>query len=240
MNKRNKIFLFIALLIFAISIFLFGPNNLIEYYHALRGRKTVEMVLNNIGSRVDLKYSELFIEKGASYPPSQLMLIAYKQNRRLELWTKSKGRYIHIQSFDILGVSGQLGPKLIEGDRQIPEGIYKVIGLNPNSHYHLSLKLDYPNQFDKAKALIDGRTELGGNIFIHGDTASIGCLAMGDEVAEDLFVLTARAGKENVNIVISPNDKVTLVENLNYPSWTAELYRNIRNTLNETGIKSSF
>jgi murein L,D-transpeptidase YafK len=70
--------------------------------------------------------------------------------------------------------SGKAGPKLREGDGQVPEGIYRIDGLNPNSSYHLSLKLNYPNDFDLEQARTEGRTELGGDIFIHGKAVSIG------------------------------------------------------------------
>jgi murein L,D-transpeptidase YafK len=101
-----------------------------------------------------------------------------------------------------------LGPKLREGDRQVPEGVYRIASLNPNSRFHLSMEVNYPNDFDRAMAAKDGRVNLGGQIFIHGGTASIGCLAMGDAVIERLFVLVARVGRENVRVVIAPGEPV--------------------------------
>ena len=70
--------------------------------------------------------------------------------------------------------------KLKEGDGQVPEGIYHIDSLNPNSMFHLSIRLDYPNSFDKQQGKIDGRKELGSDIMIHGNTCSSGCLAIGD------------------------------------------------------------
>jgi len=61
-----------------------------------------------------------------------------------------------IKSYPFTGFSGGLGPKLREGDGQIPEGVYAIEYLNPNSQFHLSVKLDYPNVFDKAKGRADG------------------------------------------------------------------------------------
>ena len=79
-----------------------------------------------------------------------------------------------------------LGPKLREGDRQVPEGVYTIANMNPNSISHLSLALSYPNDFDRARAAEDGRADntLGGSIMIHGGSGSIGCMAVGDEAAE--------------------------------------------------------
>ena len=108
--------------------------------------------------------------------------------------------------YKMTAFSGKLGPKLKEGDRQIPEGIYCVEYMNPNSSYHLSFKVSYPNDFDKAMAAKEGRTNLGGDIMIHGSNATIGCVPIGDEGIEDVFYLVAKVGFKNVEIVIAPYD----------------------------------
>lgn len=124
----------------------------------------------------------------------------------------------------------------MEGDRQVPEGIYGIESLNPNSLYHLSLRLNYPNEFDKRMALQDGRQNLGSDIMIHGSNMSIGCLALGDDVAEELFVLAARVGIKNVRIIITPVD---FREQREFPvvqldvTWTEMLYRQIAAAMNE-------
>lgn len=107
----------------------------------------------------------------------------------------------------------------------------KVESLNPNSQFHLSLRLNYPNDFDKAKGKLDGRRNLGSDIMIHGGDASIGCVAVGDQGAEDLFVLVAEAGIENVSVILSPVDFRTreLVSGMpSTPSWVTELYARIK------------
>ena len=78
-------------------------------------------------------------------------------------------------SIPVLGMSGKLGPKLGEGDRQVPEGIHRVESLNPNSLYHLALRVGYPNEEDRKHAAQEGRTNLGSDIMIHGKNSSIGC-----------------------------------------------------------------
>src|SRR5207244_3968581 len=120
-----------------------------------------------------------------AYPPAELALLAFKQERLLEVYATDKkmGGFKFVQAYPILGASGELGPKLREGDGQVPEGLYAINFLNPNSLYHLSLRVSYPNDFDRAQAKRDGRQKLGGDIMIHGSFASIGCLAMGDEAA---------------------------------------------------------
>ncbi|MEM8710828.1 MAG: L,D-transpeptidase family protein [Planctomycetota bacterium] len=124
-----------------------------------------------------------------------------------------------------------------EGDRQVPEGLYGIEYLNPNGRFHLSMKLTYPNEFDQARAEEDGRDDPGTNIFIHGKDRSIGCLAIGDESIEELFVLAATVGKEAVSVVVAPY-RPSASESLKVPKdaphWTVELYRSLDTALSET------
>ncbi|MGE5234684.1 MAG: L,D-transpeptidase family protein [Acidobacteriota bacterium] len=159
-----------------------------------------------VGPAAESRLRAKFEAHGVAYPPRKVALLAFKEERRMEVWAEGDSGPRFIEVYRILATSGDAGPKLHEGDYQVPEGIYRVIWLNPNSSYHLSLELDYPNEFDRARAREDGRTNLGGDIFIHGDDVSVGCLAVGDRAAEDLFVLAARIGPENVEVLIAPWD----------------------------------
>ena len=147
---------------------------------------------------------------------------------------QGRRRIQFIRDYSIQAASGVSGPKLRQGDRQVPEGVYRIAGLNPNSHYHLSMKLNYPNEFDLYHADQEGRFDPGGDIFIHGKAVSIGCLAMGDEAIEELFVLAAQVGKENVKVVIAPRDPRTLpldTDTEGMPEWAGELYDQISSEL---------
>jgi hypothetical protein len=109
----------------------------------------------------------------------------------------------------------------------VPEGIYQIIALNPNSSYHLSMQVDYPNRFDREKAAGEGRTNLGGEIFIHGKAVSIGCIAVGDEAIEELFCLVARVGAPHVKVIIAPSDLrrgPAVADLATQPRWVPELY----------------
>ncbi len=108
--------------------------------------------------------------------------------------------------YPLTAFSGRLGPKLREGDMQIPEGTYPLTALNPNSAFHLSVRVGYPNPFDEAWAAEEGRTNLGGDIYIHGKTASIGCIAIGDAAIEEVFYLVQAVGLKNSTIIIAPTD----------------------------------
>ncbi len=201
----------------------------------LQGRRSVKSVLALYEDSVTARLAPAFAAAGVAFPPGRIALLAMKQERKLELWVQERGQpqdapFTYIRDYDILKASGVAGPKLREGDRQVPEGLYKVEGLNPNSSYHLSMKLNYPNSFDLQHARAEGRTEPGSNIFIHGKAVSVGCLAMGDEAIEELFVLAAKLDRGAVKVVIAPRDprvRALEADPQAMPAWTAELYRMI-------------
>ena len=197
--------------------------------------KTIAERLAEFGEPVRGRLEPKFRAAGVSYPPKRVTLIGIKQDRTLEVHAAGADNLMrYICTYPVLAASGTLGPKLREGDRQVPEGIYRVESLNPNSRFHLSLKLDYPNAFDRAKGLAEKRTRLGGLIMIHGEAVSIGCLAMGNPAAEDLFVLAARTGIENLTVILAPVDfrHESLAElPTGSPVWTQQLYQQIKREL---------
>ena len=197
--------------------------------------KTVEDRIAEFGEIVRARLEPKFQAAGVPYPPRQLTLIGLKQERLLEVHAAgADGEFRYVCSYPILAASGRLGPKLREGDRQVPEGIYRVPELNPNSLFHLSIRLGYPNEFDLARAAEDGRSEPGTDIMIHGDERSRGCLAMGDPAAEDLFVLAALTGIENIRVILAPVDwRSGAIATLpaDVPKWTADLHEQIKREL---------
>lgn len=180
----------------------------------------------------------LFEAAQVDYPPARVVLLALKREKLLEVYaaaTNQDLRFIH--AWPILAASGVSGPKLREGDQQVPEGVYPVESLNPNSKFHLALRLGYPNAFDREQARLDGRDNLGGDIMIHGGAASVGCLAVGDQAAEDLFMLAADVGLTAVTVIISPVDFRKTAEvpspEQDLPPWTVSLYQTLKSKLNE-------
>ena len=202
-----------------------------------KGKATIAERLTQYGPAARERLKPSFTKLGIAYPPKSIVLVGLKQERVLEVWVSGDGKkHQLLKTYPILGASGVLGPKLREGDRQVPEGLYRVELLNPNSLYHLSLRVNYPNEFDLKHARAEGRTKPGGDIMIHGKTASIGCLAMGDPAIEELFVLAAETGIEKVDIILSPVDfrNQKLPEQKQpLPAWTTELYREIQALLLE-------
>ena len=133
----------------------------------------------------------------------RLRILVFKNERRVEVQAPG---WATPRIYPMTKFSGTLGPKLKEGDRQIPEGVYGIEYLNPNSSYHLSMKVSYPNAFDRAHAQTDGRTSLGGDIMIHGKDVTVGCVPIGDDAIEELFYFVHSVGIKNVAVVIAPYD----------------------------------
>src|SRR6185369_16248109 len=121
---------------------------------------------------------------------SPILVRLFKQEAELEVWKQDRsGRFALLRSYPICRWSGDLGPKLQEGDRQAPEGFYTITPslMNPNSHYHLAINIGFPNAYDRA----NGRS--GASLMIHGDCASVGCYAMTDEQITDIYSLAREA-----------------------------------------------
>lgn len=133
----------------------------------------------------------------------KLRILVFKNERRLEVHAPG---WETPRDYPMTGFSGTLGPKLKEGDGQIPEGVYGIEYLNPNSSFYLSMKVSYPNDADRQRAKADGRANLGGDIMIHGTDATIGCVPIGDDAIEDVFYLVNAVGIKNVSVIIAPYD----------------------------------
>ncbi len=121
----------------------------------------------------------------------------FKKESVLELWMKRGAKYRLLKSYPICKYSGELGPKLKEGDGQSPEGFYRVYrsSLNPESRFHLSFNLGYPNSYDRQH----GRS--GSYLMVHGNCVSIGCYAMTDEKIEEIYKVVEGALKRGQSFV---------------------------------------
>ncbi len=131
---------------------------------------------------------------------------AFKLEKQLEVWgaEATTGPFKKIATYTIAAQSGVLGPKRREGDRQVPEGLYVIDRFNPASRFHLSIGVNYPNASDK---ILSDQTKPGGDIFIHGDAKSIGCLAMTDEKIKEIYLLALDArngGQKSIRVDIFP------------------------------------
>lgn len=132
-----------------------------------------------------------------------VLIRIFKREFELELWLAKDGKFTRFATYPICRWSGALGPKLKQGDAQAPEGFYTVdqSALNPNSKYHLSFNLGYPNAFDQAH----GRT--GSLIMVHGNCVSIGCFAMTDPVIDEIWKIVTAAlagGQSRFQVEVFP------------------------------------
>lgn len=199
--------------------------------------KTVAERLSEYGEAARARLKPHFDRARISYPPKELTFVGLKQEKLLEIYAKQgTNGFTFVRAYPVLAASGEAGPKLREGDRQVPEGIYRIEWLNPNSSYHLSMRISYPNAFDRQQAAKEKRTKLGGDIMIHGDARSVGCLAMGDEAAEDFFVLAADTGIERITVILAPIDfreGKAVPPDAKLTEWSDALYESIRARLKE-------
>lgn len=227
---------FIILIAITLTIlFYYGRSIWVPIYHAMIQKETLETIREKYGATAQERLEPYFIQAGIAFPPQQIKFLALKEEKLLELWAKDKGAYHWIKDYPIQAASGVAGPKLREGDKQVPEGVYKIVGLNPNSNYHLSMQLNYPNEFDMQHARRESRDKPGSNIFIHGKAVSIGCLAMGDSAIEELFLLVSRIGFKNTEVLIAPRDpraNPLKVDQSSSPAWLPELYRTLNQEFN--------
>lgn len=140
----------------------------------------------------DERLRELFEEKGLRYPAEELFFRVFKHERVLELWGRSKGdeAFTLVKEYRVCALPGQLGPKRKMGDVQVPEGFYFIDQFNPRSEFHLSLRVDYPNVADRMRR---EDLALGGDIFIHGGCATIGCVPIQDHNMEEVYWLAVQA-----------------------------------------------
>jgi murein L,D-transpeptidase YafK len=134
----------------------------------------------------------LFGQKKISWPPRKIFLRAFKREQSLELWASNTegGAFDLVKQYRFCASSGALGPKRRQGDGQIPEGFYHIDRFNPVSNFHLSLGVNYPNQADK---ILGAGASLGGDIFIHGDCVTIGCIPVTDDGIKELYLIAVEA-----------------------------------------------
>jgi murein L,D-transpeptidase YafK len=125
-------------------------------------------------------------------PGSPVFIRIFKKEAELELWMEVGKRFELFATYPICNWSGTLGPKLTEGDKQSPEGLYVIGGrqLRQSARWRRSLDLGFPNTFDRALR----RT--GSDLLIHGGCTSEGCYAMTDPVIDEIFWLSDTAIEE--------------------------------------------
>lgn len=194
MLKLVYIFFLLTLIFFS---FICGDNFKTAQAKYERVRKAYEEKEKNL--------KDLYKEKGVNFYSQQIFLRAFKEEEELELWARSNStdKFTLIKTYPICSSSGDLGPKRMQGDRQVPEGFYHIDRFNPQSSFHLSLGISYPNASDR----ILGNKNPGGDIFIHGSCVTIGCLPLTDHLIKEVYLLAVEArnnGQSKIPVHIFP------------------------------------
>jgi len=193
------------LLFTCLILFIFSCNN---------SDKQSNMSLNKSGDR--LQGAKAFCEstlkekiKTAGIDPQAYLIYlrAFKLEETLEVWIRNKddkSKWQLFITYPFCKNSGQLGPKRMEGDLQIPEGFYHIDRYNPKSNFYLSLGINYPNASDK---ILSDADKPGSDIFIHGGCETVGCIPITDEKMAELYVLADAAfqlGQKKIPVHIFP------------------------------------
>jgi murein L,D-transpeptidase YafK len=170
----------------------FWPNGHRDFFRGVSATKAADP------AEVDKRLAEKGFKRG-----DPVYLRIFKADLEAELWIKKAGRFELFAVYPICAWSGQLGPKLAEGDGQAPEGFYTVGKgqLNPNSRYHRAFNLGYPNLFDRA------HNRTGALLMVHGGCASIGCYAMTDAAIDEVWQIVTAAldkGQERAGFHVFP------------------------------------
>ncbi|WP_298320006.1 L,D-transpeptidase family protein [uncultured Aquimarina sp.] len=231
---KKKLILILSFIVITIVFLNIGRSIYMPFVNKVKGKETVDSRIKDFQEKVwDRLEKNLGLAGYKMDFPKEIIIVAFKEERKLQVYSKDYNGIKLIKEYPFTAFSGELGPKLKEGDKQIPEGIYKVEYLNPNSSYYLSIKVSYPNEFDKSKTKLTDISDMGGDIFIHGKSVTIGCIPIGDEAIEEVFLLTQKAMNKSVKVIISPRD---FRVNSSYPKiegidWENELYEIINNEL---------
>lgn len=135
-----------------------------------------------------------------------ILITAFKHEKEMVIYAKDKNEktYKKLQTYSICASSGDLGPKRKQGDGQVPEGFYYIEKFNPSSSYYLSLGVSYPNKADKIKSTA---SNLGGDIFIHGECVTIGCMPMTNDKIKEIYIYALQAhqcGQQKIPVYIFP------------------------------------
>jgi murein L,D-transpeptidase YafK len=138
--------------------------------------------------------------KGFEWPLQYVYLRSFKLEKELEVWVKNdeSESFKLYKVYNICAGSGTFGPKRREGDKQIPEGFYYINEWKPNSNYHMALGLNYPNTSDQ---ILSDPLKPGGDIYIHGNCVTIGCLPITDSLIEHLYFLTLSAKEQGQDFI---------------------------------------
>ena len=168
---------------------------------------------------------EMVEQAGLDINSLNVFIRVTKKSKTLEVFGKdaTSNKYVLIKTYSICASSGVPGPKRKSGDRQVPEGFYIIDRFNPWSTFHLSLGINYPNKSDK---ILTEHSDPGGDIFIHGDCVTIGCVPLTDDKIKELYILAVEAknnGQNSIPVHIFPANLKRFTYSQMIPGYRTEL-----------------
>ncbi|GAA4750939.1 L,D-transpeptidase family protein [Flavisolibacter ginsenosidimutans] len=184
------------------SFYSFGQGTQASFVDFQRGFSRPSVAMQN---KLDTLQKQ-FLAKGLQWPVKFMYIRSFKYDGQLEVWV-SNGRkepFKLFKTYRVCAMAGSLGPKRMEGDYQVPEGFYYINEFNPNSNYYLSLGINYPNTSDR---ILSDPVRPGGDIYIHGNCVTVGCIPINDQQIEELYTLAAHAkssGQDFIPVHIFP------------------------------------
>jgi murein L,D-transpeptidase YafK len=204
----RALFIYIAVLM-GLMIYIFKPTSQSNLENSMtsssekniqqKAKKEKSSSISEQIEKKDLSDEDFYTRLGdiGAKVGDKIFIRIFKKESLLEVWIKPNHEYILFKRYPICKYSGYLGPKLKEGDKQSPEGFYKVTKrlLNPNSKYHLAFNLGYPNRYDRS------HNRTGSYLMVHGECVSIGCYAMTNEKIEEIYKLVDEALKKGQKYV---------------------------------------
>jgi murein L,D-transpeptidase YafK len=191
--------IFFSLFLFLLLKGAFAQSSFVDL------QKTYPRVATALRTKEDTLKRQ-FAAAGLSWPAKQLYIRSFKYDSQLEVWVRNTNDepYKLFKTFKVCAMAGAIGPKRMEGDYQVPEGFYSINEFNPNSTYHLSLGINYPNPSDR---LLSDSIRPGGDIYIHGNCVTVGCIPLQNNQIEELYILAAMAkaqGQDFIPVHIFP------------------------------------
>ncbi|MEO6914431.1 MAG: L,D-transpeptidase family protein, partial [Chitinophagaceae bacterium] len=203
--KFRNFFLLISVAIFSAAP-VFAQTSA-PAYTFIDYQRTIPKITDILKRKEDTLKKQ-FAEKNLSWPAKFIYIRSFKYDSKMEVWVKSsiKEQFKLFKTYKVCALAGTLGPKRMEGDYQVPEGFYHINEFNPNSQYHVSLGLNYPNLSDR---ILSDSIQPGGAIYIHGSCVTTGCIPITNQQIEEVYILAAYSknqGQDFIPVHIFPID----------------------------------
>lgn len=191
-------------LLIAISVFWMGNSLKAQTataasFNFIESQKSFPRISDVLKRKEDTLRKQ-FEEKRLPWPAKYIYIRSFKYDSQLEVWVKydMNEKFRLFKTYKVCALAGSLGPKRMQGDYQVPEGFYYINEFNPNSQYHLSLGLNYPNVSDK---ILSDSEMPGGDIYIHGSCVTTGCIPVQNQQIEELYILAAHAKNQGQDFI---------------------------------------